>query len=82
MLFCIVFIGINNRVKAQEIPCDVPEGFQCGATEGNVYDVTWVTIPGYIVPVPVITSKKCCVESVQTNACNAVALDCTEVEIK
>lgn len=78
-LSVLLLFSLKTQVNAQEIECTLPPGYVCGATEGTVYDLLWVHMPGYVVPV--ITSKKCCVSSVQMNACNAQALGCTTVEI-
>tara|TARA_B100000965_G_scaffold404373_1_gene434910 strand:- start:3287 stop:3580 length:294 start_codon:yes stop_codon:yes gene_type:complete len=79
-----LFFQGESTARSQEVPCTAPTGFVCGSTEGTVWEITWIFpsmgIPS--VPVPIFISKKCCVESVASNACNAQSVGCSEVTMQ
>lgn len=80
-LFIIVlFISstVFSTLPAQEVPCNLPESFICGAKKGIFYEPVTVYLPiiGFFT---VYNPIDCCVTSIQTNACNIDVVGCSHV---
>ncbi len=64
--------------KLQEVPCELPLGWACGATKGTIDQgwYQWYPMFGYVWHSNLVP---CCVSSVPSNACQPFNVGCTTV---
>jgi hypothetical protein len=73
ILFVAVLFSYSVSAQSGSDTCDAPDGFVCGSTVGTVYSLHWVG------PILIPKGHKCCVPSIESNACNVENVGCSTV---
>ena len=73
LLIFLTAVLFSFSGAAQSIPdsCDAPDGFVCGSTVGTIHQFHWIGT------IPIVVSYRCCVESIESNACNVENVGCS-----